>query len=309
MRLRIAWCFWFCLLATFAQGQAEMRLDTPRVSIGQPTSLTIEFTYRADVPASFPQWPTLGDTLQGGIEILSHSAIDTVIADKALDPFVFKQIVTLTITHWEQGFYPIVPFVFQTESGIVESNALLLEVVMPEVDLESEIEDIKGIREDKLSLWELFILYWYWILGGLALIGAVVLLIVMTKKKKPTVVSVVAVPVIAAEDEALAKLSSLLEKRWWLSGMVKEHHSEVSEILRAYLEARFKFNALEQTTDEILRELKLRDIMSDSVGDIAKILNLTDLVKFAKANPLVHENEEIVHTAMIIINRYRAEKQ
>lgn len=308
MKLRIGWSLVFCLVTALVWSQTEMRLDTSRVSIGQPAQLTIEFTYRADVPASFPQWPELGDTLRGGIEILSRTAIDTVIADKALDPFVFKQRMVLKVTHWEQGFYPIVPFVFQTEAGPVESNALLLEVVMPEVDMESEIEDIKGVREDDISLWDLLVVYWYWPVGGLALVTAVVLLFLFAKKKKPTSAPIVAVPVVAAEDEALAKLNALLENKWWLNGMVKEHHSEVSEILRAYLEARFKFNALEQTTDEILRELKLRDIMADSMGDVAKILKLTDLVKFAKANPLVHENEEIVHTAMIVINRYRAEK-
>lgn len=308
MRLGLIVFFLFCFGA--ASGQAELRLDTGRISIGQPTLLKISFTYRADAPETFPQWPVIGDTLTGGIEILSRTSVDTVIADKALDPFVFRQQMTLTITHWEGGFYPIVPFVFLTEGNAVESNALLLEVVVPEIDEEGEIEDIKDIRDAKLSFLDWVVLYWYWIVAVMAFLAFLVFLIRFARKKKkpsaPVIINVVQVP---TEDEALEKLKKLLAKQQWLHGLVKEHHSEVSEIFRNYLEKRFGFNALEMTTDEILREMKLRDVANESMGEISKILKLTDLVKFAKANPLLHENEDVVRQAMLVINRHRTEKQ
>jgi hypothetical protein len=281
--------------------EAKISLDTNKISIGEPAKLTIRFTYRADRPDQLPAWPQWGDTLKGGIEVMDITKIDTLVADKN-DPYLFTQQRILTLTHWEGGFFPIEPVAFATEGGIVESNALLLEVVMPEVDIEADIRDIKGPLDADLSFWEWLILYWYYIAAGLALGGVAAFFIFGKKPEQPaTAEAEESVPAISPEEAALERLRALLERKLWLQGAVKEHHSEVSEIIRWYMEQRMKFNAPELTTDEILRELQLRREDEHGLSNISKVLGLTDLVKFAKANPLLHENEEVVRLSIAYI--------
>ena len=82
--------------------------------------------------------------------------------------------------------------------------------------------------------------------------------------------------------EALSRLeqSDLLRKR-----ELKLFYSELSDILRRYLGARFGVDTLDRTTWEIHRLLKEEGV-SLSVSDTARdILEEADLVKFAKYFP------------------------
>ena len=87
----------------------------------------------------------------------------------------------------------------------------------------------------------------------------------------------------------------------WQKGNIKEYHSKVSEIIRRYTENRFKFIALELTTDEILEELK--SMLSDKqLSDIKVLLQRADLAKFAKNKPIDTENKESMILAKQFIN-------
>ena len=60
----------------------------------------------------------------------------------------------------------------------------------------------------------------------------------------------------------------------------------MSHILRAYLEDHFEIPALESTTRQIDRALKERKQLTDTQrAELSELLQLSDLVKFAKAEP------------------------
>ena len=80
---------------------------------------------------------------------------------------------------------------------------------------------------------------------------------------------------------ALKKLNTLEDKELWQKGEVKEYQSELTFIIREYLEKRFHVNALEMTTDEIMRAVP-EEVNPDNLKNI---LQIADMVKFAKANP------------------------
>ena len=61
-----------------------------------------------------------------------------------------------------------------------------------------------------------------------------------------------------AHVTALKSLRSLREKQMWQKGMVKEYHSEITEIIRKYFEERFNLPALEMTSGEAVDELRKR---------------------------------------------------
>ena len=59
-----------------------------------------------------------------------------------------------------------------------------------------------------------------------------------------------------AHEKALAHLQILEDKSYFEKGKSKEHYSELSFILREYLENRFATAAMETTTPEIINQLK-----------------------------------------------------
>ncbi|MCG8699690.1 MAG: hypothetical protein MI922_16665, partial [Bacteroidales bacterium] len=76
---------------------------------------------------------------------------------------------------------------------------------------------------------------------------------------------------------------------------VKEYYSKLTGIIRAYIEMHFEIPALEQTTSEILKSFydsEYRQIINRN--DLEELLNLADLVKFAKGDPQPDENIKLL---------------
>ena len=76
--------------------------------------------------------------------------------------------------------------------------------------------------------------------------------------------------------------------------------SREKEIIRTYIERRFSIKAMEQTTEEILSDF--RKIDTDNYEMLRSLLNLADLVKFAKGQALPDENVTHIDNAYTFIN-------
>ena len=111
--------------------------------------------------------------------------------------------------------------------------------------------------------------FWYWMRKG---------------KQKQEVPEYVPPPP-APHEWAYAALDELAARRLWQGGNVKEHYSLLTGILRGYLERRFGIHALEQTSDEIIEQLKMLQLSNGTLQDTASLLSISDLIKFAKADP------------------------
>lgn len=66
---------------------------------------------------------------------------------------------------------------------------------------------------------------------------------------------------------------------------MKEYHIAASDILRTYVEARFRVEALEMTTREVLDGLSRVGADGSFRVGLRNFLEQCDLVKFAKARP------------------------
>jgi len=93
---------------------------------------------------------------------------------------------------------------------------------------------------------------------------------------------------------AFKALNDLESLRLWQSGDVKEHYTLLTSILREYLEKRYGIRALEQTSEEILGQLQLQRLSPFLLEDTQQLLSVSDLIKFAKADPGVD-----IHAATI----------
>jgi len=144
--------------------------------------------------------------------------------------------------------------------------------------------------------------------------GSIILLILLIYfinryyKNKP-VPPLVEPPPIPAHIIALEKLDKLKAEMLWQNGKLKQYHSQLTDIVRDYIERRFYLPALEQTTEEIIFSFRNVAVDKESMGKLKQILILADLVKFAKELPLPNENEISMTNAYDFVNGTKKDEE
>lgn len=104
------------------------------------------------------------------------------------------------------------------------------------------------------------------------------------------------------EEIARDALRELKEKRLAEKGLIKEYYIGLSDIIRAYIENRYRIYAMDRTTWELFQEMKSKKIERLHVDKINDFLEDCDMVKFAKYTPGQKEIEEAYETACDIID-------
>ncbi|MDD5634688.1 MAG: hypothetical protein PHW46_05385, partial [Candidatus Omnitrophica bacterium] len=90
----------------------------------------------------------------------------------------------------------------------------------------------------------------------------------------------------SADEIAYEQLTILKNKELPKKGLIKEYYTELSDIIRHYLENRFNFRAPEMTTEEFLESVKRSPELSiEHRGLLQDFLSQCDMVKFAKYGP------------------------
>lgn len=98
---------------------------------------------------------------------------------------------------------------------------------------------------------------------------------------------------------AVKKLNELQGRQLWQQGAEKEYYTQLTDILRTYLNGRFGINAMEMTTPQIMAALsENKDIATEYSALVNSVLNEADFVKFAKARPLADENQRAFDDAV-----------
>jgi hypothetical protein len=93
-------------------------------------------------------------------------------------------------------------------------------------------------------------------------------------------------PPLKPHEAALNALRNLLAKGWIESENAEPFYTELSSIIRRYLEDRFGLRAPERTTEEFIREAATsRLLSSDHQMLTSEFLEQCDLVKFAQHQP------------------------
>ncbi len=99
---------------------------------------------------------------------------------------------------------------------------------------------------------------------------------------------------------ALERLADLKKNNLPQEGKIKEFYTQLSDILRQYVEGRFQIKATEMTTPEFLWQLKVAHDLNESQKSLlGEFLSCCDLVKFAKHHPPLEDLEE----GLILVER------
>ncbi len=137
--------------------------------------------------------------------------------------------------------------------------------------------------------------------GGAALLLLIVLVLVLRKRKNAVTLAPVPVVPLSPHEWALRQLEVLQKQQMWQNGQVKGYHSALTHVVREYLEKRYGISALEQTTDEILAQLRRHGFDASLAQKLADVLQTADLVKFAKAQPTAEFHEQAMAYARSFI--------
>lgn len=277
-------------LNSYAQNvEAFSRLDTNAILIGDQIGLELGIR----IPEGYlVRWPLLGDTITRHIEIINKKSIDTIASGGNL-----TLLQKLTITSFDSGYFeiPDLEFSFRypddTTTFIANTNSLYLSVTTPVVDTSQAFKAIKGPVSEPYTLAEILLWVLYIVLGILVIVGIVLLIRYDRRRKKYQPLFKKSKPIIPPDVLAIQKLEELRLAKVWQQGKLKEYHTDLTDIVREYFEGRYHFDAMEMTSEEILEVLKNHDINKEATNKIAGVLQLADLVKFAKALPTALEND------------------
>jgi hypothetical protein len=216
---------------------------------------------------------------------------------------------TIVFQAFDTGLYriPSVVFTLAAANGVVttvQSPTILLTVNNPNgldalvapIDIKPIVATEWTFQEDMLPFLKEYLPYFILILA----LGFLAWRYWQHRKNRenPPVVAQIIQPAHIIAERLLAELRA---KQLWQNGKTKEYYSELSHILRGYLEDQFKLPALESTTDELISLLKKRGFDADVLEKTQNLLQTADLVKFAKVEPPVTLHDDFLVNAEAVV--------
>ncbi|MBA4311475.1 MAG: hypothetical protein C0417_02480 [Chlorobiaceae bacterium] len=265
--------------------RATAKVDSNHIMIGDWFKLHIEVEHPSNVTLSIPPLP---DSLNG-FEIVKRE--EPVI--KQIDQRTQK-IQDFIVTSFDSGIH-IIPaiVVHYTRAGdttkyLIETSPIIMNVGTVAVDTSQDIKDVKPPLSVPITFAD--ILPYLLVLIGVG--GVIWLTRYVIRKRKRGEPLIPEAPSRPANELAIEALRSLESEKLWQRGKLKDFHSQLTDIVRLYIERRFKILAMESTTDEILDAFGKETIKNNSKDELKEILIRADLVKFAKFQPVAEENEK-----------------
>jgi hypothetical protein len=279
------------------QVKVNAKLDTTQMLLGDQVNLWLLLEHPKGLKVDFP---ITGDSLAGKIEVLSASRPDTISTSNE----IWKIRQRVVLTSFDTGFFVIPRFVFRFKDNTdsIQTEPLPLQVFGMPVDTTKGITDIKPPYEIKVSATEIL----PYVLAGLLVLAIIFLYIRYLRKKRqvPDRNEKPAPPPIPAHLIALEQLDELVREKLWQQGKIKLYYSRLTDIIRQYIELRFNVPAMEQTTEDIIREFTRKGLIKEGIRkELKELLELADLVKFAKWNPVAEEHEASQQSAYDFILR------
>ena len=272
-------CVVFCVLFSLVSaGQVASSIDSTAIKIGE------ELRYRIQVDVDSTSLVVFSEeqTFQP-LEIINSYPIDSTKKGG-----YYKLTKTYGLTQFDSGVY-IIPKqkiiigdkVFYTDSLKVQVNPVVVDTTKQKL---FDIKPITDVQRTRSNLWA------YIALVLLVLLAVTGLVYWFFWRKKPLTEAekIAALPPYERAKLALEKLD---EDHYFQNEDVKMFYSDLTLILRQYLDEKVYDQSLESTTDELVFRLKTLQaanqisLGANTIRNIETILKRADLVKFAKSKP------------------------
>ena len=268
-----------CILISFVgYGQVSSSIDSTAIKIGA------ELFYKIHVKTDSTSLVVFSEeqTFQP-LEMINSYAIDTTKKEG-----YYQLTKTYGLTQFDSGVYTIPKQkitignnIFFTDSIQVQVNTVVVDTtkqklfdIKPLIEVDKKRSDIWGT----LGIVLLFLL----------LIGGALYWLIWRKKPLTEAEKIAALPPYERAKLALEKLD---EDQYFENEEIKTYYSDLTLILRQYLDEKVYEQSLESTTDELMSRLKTLKaanqikLSKETIQNIETILKRADLVKFAKSKP------------------------
>lgn len=310
----VLWCS--TMSAHAVVGEVKAAIDTPLVLVGMPRVLHLEVTVPKDAHLAWPILQKMGGVAAVDMEDMQKSYLLEFGPDTRFDIDTLSVTDTqvtlsqdLQVFAFDSAAMVIKPIAFVVnETDTLFSPVVALNCDQPFEEVPADVQAMQGIKDIKdppFVLWD-YLRWVVFVLAILLIIAAVVSLVLYLLKRGYKKTAAVEAPVERRPAHVIAMdaLLDLEQKHLWEKGCFKEFHTELTDILRRYLERRYQVQALESTSDEIMSELvELQIHQKSSYNNLRDILVMADLAKFAKYEPSADENRMSYCNARLFVEQ------
>ena len=301
------------VVATVCRAHVEATIDSVQMVVGEQTCIHLSASVKNGQHVMFPQLKA-GQML-GGVEVVDIPKVDTVEASDGL----LKVTQHIKVTAWDDSLYYIPAIAVKVNGKTESSKSLALKVLTVEVDTihPNQFYGPRDVQDNPFRwsewsglLWLTFLLMLLYVLCWLALLRL--------RSKKPIVLKVRIRKIVPPHQKALDGIEKLKKEGTALAGGsyaggaedaegLKAYYSELTDILRIYMQERFGFNAMEMTSAEIIERIESTDEKDVKIEELRSLLETSDLVKFAKYTVNMSESDRNLMTAVNFINETKQE--
>ncbi|HQF47598.1 MAG TPA: hypothetical protein PLZ71_02950 [Flavobacterium alvei] len=280
----------------FAQKQVQTSIDTTKNKIGAEFKLTLKTNVDTLSKVVFPNLRNFGP-----LEVIQSYPIDTIKKNDR-----YELIKKYGLTQFDSGRYTIPSVKILINKKEFLSDSIKVEVANVVVDtLKQKMYDIKDIvPANESSDW------WKYLLGLVLIAGFGAFIYWYTKKRQKKTIEkeIYKTPI----EKATSLLNNLEKKELWQHGEVKAYYSELTDIVRNYIEEAIEIPAMESTTSELIEGLKMvsqkkkMNLSKDTFDNLLGVLKQADLVKFAKSKPLdfeITEDRKKLERAIVTLDK------
>lgn len=272
--------FLLCLIQLTAQESPILKttVDTTYIKIGEQIKWTVTVDVDTTAQVIFPEGQTFSP-----LETVEAFATDTT---RKKDRLTLQKIYALT--QFDSGAYKLPSqrieingIGFMTDSMLINVETILVDTLNQKM---FDIKPLINVEKSSGDFWK------YLIIGIIILLLLSGLFYWFVLRKKP-LTEEEKVALLPPYDRALLELKRLENSKYLIQDEYKQYYSELTSIVRSYLEEDAHVTALESTTGQLIEKLELlKDagelkLDDDTIKQFQQILQTADLVKFAKNKP------------------------
>ncbi|MBZ9629572.1 BatD family protein [Salegentibacter sp. LM13S] len=263
-----------CFQAFAQQPQINAEIDSSAIKIGEQVIFSIEVETDSTDLVVFPE----GQTFDPMEMVESLGADTTTVEDR------FRLIKKYSLTQFDSGAYTI-----PQQKVIIQNREYLTDsfrVEVADVKVDTTRQKMYPIKPAVDVPKPFSIPNWvWWLLAALAILGLAFYFFRRRKKRKE------AEPELPPYEQAMFELKQLDNSSLLQDREIKEYYSQLTFIVRKYLDRKIYDRALESTTSELIVYLELRkqsgelSLKNKSIDNLQQILKRGDLAKFANSRP------------------------
>lgn len=282
--------------------QATVTLDRNQILLGEQVTLQLKLDNVADEAQSLSGWFNVPDT-GNHIEVIRRDKIDTVEIE-GHSTYIQK----ITITSFDSGIWtiPVISPVVKNTDGTtsaIAADSVSLQVMPVDVSHLKDFHPAKDIMRVQYHDYT-----WLYIVLGIIVL-AVIIFFVVRRLKRRTPKPVKEKPLIKGPpmEWALQQIDLLEKENLIRKGEGKLFFSRLDDICRTYFDERTHTHTLQSTSIEMMEKLRAYLIREKDRIALQQLTKLSDVVKFAKYQPLEEQGNTAIATAKETIRNIEKE--